>query len=66
MFDVQALIYTGNRQQLIHQSCESEDAFFARLQATHGVYVCLWYDMQPAAGGIQSVKSDKQAQHAVN
>ena len=42
MNDFCALIFDGNRQQLVSHSCESEAEFIEFLQNSFGIYVCLW------------------------
>ncbi len=65
MFHVQALIFAGNRQQLICQHCESEAAFFAQLQALFGVYVCLWYETRAAVTDSMTGDATGRIRHAV-
>ena len=42
MYSFTALIYDGNRQQIVTHTCDNEAAFNTFLTATYGVYVCLW------------------------
>ncbi|MBU3022493.1 hypothetical protein [Aestuariibacter sp. A3R04] len=37
-----ALIFDGNRQQLVKHTCESEAEFTAYLREIFSIYVCLW------------------------
>lgn len=37
-----ALIFDGNRQQLVTHTCENEAEFAVFLKDSFSVYVCLW------------------------
>ncbi|GMM68127.1 hypothetical protein MTsDn1_14220 [Alteromonas sp. MTD1] len=62
MFTFSAVIYDGNKQNLVKFDARTESDFDAYLQSRFGCYVCLWSNKELSASTISMIANSQSAQ----